>query len=157
MRLSVYERIIPGLLIDSEDHHLIDGFVYSFDAAGYLYRNTRKHEGVEKRHRLYLHRQVMNAKPGQFVDHINRNKLDNRRCNLRFVTLQESGQNISGQKTSKSRIRGVHWCQRERCWYVKFYHRQKWHYIGRFKDLAEATGAAHRAASELYPFYSGAR
>jgi hypothetical protein len=51
-----------------------------------------------------LHRLVIGAKPGEIVDHINRDKLDNRRENLRIVTPKESNMNqgvrqgkVSGQ------------------------------------------------------------
>lgn len=37
-----------------------------------------------------LHRLIVNAGPGQFVDHINRNTLDNRKCNLRVCTHKQN-------------------------------------------------------------------
>src|SRR5271167_2965505 len=42
---------------------------------------------------LAIHRLVMDAREGQEVDHINRDKLDNRRENLRFCTHSENMQN----------------------------------------------------------------
>jgi hypothetical protein len=44
---------------------------------------------------VFLHRLIVGAERGQIVDHINRDTLDNRRCNLRFATPSESGANRS--------------------------------------------------------------
>jgi hypothetical protein len=42
---------------------------------------------------LRMHRVIMGAKKGQIVDHINRDGLDNRKSNLRFVTAKQSSAN----------------------------------------------------------------
>lgn len=61
----------------------------------------------------YMHRTIMDAKRGQEVDHINRNKIDNRKENLRFVTRSENRQNE--YRTEKlgirfsSKYKGVYW------------------------------------------------
>lgn len=68
---------------------------------GYVYASiwfgSRK-----KRKSLYLHRFLLNAPNGLDVDHINNDKLDNRRDNLRLATRS---QNLINKKEKK--IRGV--------------------------------------------------
>lgn len=39
---------------------------------------------------ILMHREIIGALPGQEVDHINGNGLDNRRANLRFVTSSQN-------------------------------------------------------------------
>lgn len=42
---------------------------------------------------LRMHNVIMRPEPGFVVDHINRNPLDNRRCNLRIATIQQNACN----------------------------------------------------------------
>jgi hypothetical protein len=49
--------------------------------------------------RLALHRMLMTAKDGEQVDHANRNRLDNRRCNLRLCTPQQNMANREGHSS----------------------------------------------------------
>lgn len=80
-------------LVDDEDFAELCRFRwYAFTShTGLLYAVRSGQSGETSMVRL--HRQLLGARPGQIVDHINRNTLDNRRVNLRIATLSENGQN----------------------------------------------------------------
>lgn len=56
---------------------------------------------------IQMHRCILGRKIGFFVDHINGNGLDNRRCNLRHVTASQSAMNRPKRSDSKNKYKGV--------------------------------------------------
>jgi len=69
-------------------------------------------KGYAKRHNgtkfVFMHTEIIGKPPaGMVTDHINGNKLDNRKCNLRFVTNQQNLWN-SKPRGAKSGLKGVY-------------------------------------------------
>lgn len=56
---------------------------------------------------LLMHRMLMDAPAGLEVDHVNRDRLDNRRANLRIVTPAQNSHNTPARKGAASPFRGV--------------------------------------------------
>lgn len=77
------------IIVDDADYKYLSKFTWSLNRPnGYCQAYSRKHGG-----KVYLHRLLMDAEKGQEIDHLNRNKRDNRRCNLRFTTHSENMKN----------------------------------------------------------------
>lgn len=60
-----------------------------------------------KRTAMCMHREIIEAKKGDEVDHINGDGLDNRKSNLRLCTHQQNISNRKVNKNSKSGYKGV--------------------------------------------------
>lgn len=83
-----YSRAIElGIIVDPEDVWIIKSLPFHITPGGYA-RSKIDRQGV------FLHNIIAgNALYGYHTDHINRNKLDNRRSNLRTVTQSENSLN----------------------------------------------------------------
>lgn len=94
-------------IVDDEDFVKVKEYRWTLSTLGYVTRNDGKGGSV------YLHRDIMNLEKGdgKYVDHINHDKLDNRKTNLRVCTKQENQLNQGPKKrkdgTSHSKYKGV--------------------------------------------------
>jgi len=125
-----------GYAIVDEKDSWVDKFNWCLFKNGYV---SRKGE--------YLHNLILGTpKNGYQVDHKNRDRLDNRRGNLRLAT---SGQNNSNfPRENKSGYRGVY--RSGNGWQVKVSKNYVSHYVGIFTDIKEAALAYNRKAIELH-------
>ncbi len=82
---------------------------------------------------------------GMEVDHINRNRLDNRRENLRFVTPTENKWNAGLKRSNRTGISGVHWHAQSRKWMVQIRMGRQRHTLGVYPDFFEACCARKSA------------
>lgn len=106
-----------------------------------------------KCHYVYLHRLIVDAPLGMEVDHINGNKLDNRRCNLRICLPSQNKKN--SQKSPKARIskyKGV--TKRYHRWEASIKTDGKTLHLGYFDTEDEAAMAYNKAAIRLFGEYA---
>ena len=111
----------------------------ALDKAGYviiLYKGKRY-----KAHRLAWY-YVYGSIPMYNIDHINEDKSDNRIDNLRLDNKNNNAQNVSSpSKNSKSGVRGVHWCTRDKKWIAQIHINGKQVCVARADNIQEAYDA----------------
>lgn len=117
---------------------------------GYSYSNgvvTQKQSKYKNKH-IKLHRMILNPSKNKIIDHINGDKLDNRRENLRIV---EHSDNIVNQKSRP--MRNITKVNHANGYYVRIRYKNKKYYIGYFLSLKDAMSARDKAAKEIHGEY----
>lgn len=100
---------------------------------------------------VLLHRFLMDAKPGEQVDHINQDGLDNRRENLRIVSHSQNNQNqASARRHSKTGVRGVVRDKRTGRYRSEIAVDKKRFHLGVFDTIEEAAAAYTAARVRLH-------
>lgn len=93
-------------------------------------------DGEAKKH-IYLHRMINNTPKGMDTDHKNRNRLDNRRSNLRTFSRSQNMSNTM-QKNNTSGYRGVSWHKQRNKWTSRAKINGEYKSLGLFNSKEEA-------------------
>lgn len=92
------------VLVDDENYEYLNQWRWTFHPTGYAIRTIRSNG---KYAHIRMHRLIAKTPKGMETDHINGNKLDNRKENLRICTKSENAINRSAQSNNKVHIKGV--------------------------------------------------
>lgn len=108
--MIVETKSLKRFYIDNEDEHYLNGVTANVTSHGYvrLVRYWGMHDGKPKYTQQYLHRVVTGAPKGSQVDHINGDRTDNRKSNLRVCTNTQNNWNKKKTIRNKSGYKGVY-------------------------------------------------
>jgi hypothetical protein len=131
-------------LIDAEDISLADVGAWYFSGNGYAARTAgRKH--------IFLHHLVCPCGAGMMPDHINGDKLDNRRCNLRVVTKAQNGWNVKLSRRNSSGHKGVKFHRGK--WVASIFCDGVFYHLGRHERKEDAVAARVTAEISMFGEY----
>ena len=126
------------ILIDEEDYDRLEGRKVSIGSHGYA-----QIWNIELKRVMLLHRWIMGATDRTYYsfvcDHVNRNKLDNRKENLRIVSPTDSNDN----RMERPRLHDLpkHISMNHFNFMVSFKRNLKIHYVGTYRSVEEAVKA----------------
>lgn len=137
-------------LVSSEDKHILEEYRWYLNPGGYFIANTKMVNS--KREKIFLHRIIMNCKKhdGLFIDHINGNKQDNRRQNLRIVSVSQNQMNKRKQSNNTSGFTGVYKHTYTGKWIARICLDKKMMHIGVYETKEAASKAYSQRATVLF-------
>ena len=134
-------------LVDDEDYGWLQKYKWHLNG-GYATR-------TEKNRTIKMHREIMRTPKGKLTDHINQNKLDNRKNNLRFCTGSQNQANVPKiNKLTSSPFKGVSWFKRYRKWRVQISVDGIHKHIGYFDNEVHAAIAHDLWAKDSFGEYA---
>jgi len=150
MELIVYRKgVAHTILYDEEDHDLVSSYRWYVHNNGYAI--GRKLTQTSRDYPMFMMHKIIMTGPETkyYVDHINHNKLDNRRSNLRICLFSQNMFNRPKVK-GKSPYLGVVPCLRSKFYIAQCSAFLKHHNIGRFNTEEEAAIERDIKALELH-------
>ena len=133
--------------VDAEDAPRVSRFKWSYSGNGYAIRA----EAVEgRRIYIYMHRFVLNAPDGVEVDHIDLDKLNNSRVNLRLCTPTQNKANRLAQANGESAFKGVCYSHPHGCWKAEIKAAGRKMHLGLYESEQQAALAYAAAALRFH-------
>lgn len=134
-------------LVDDEDFEFLNQWKWCYHNGGYAVRA----DYTSGKHKLItMHRVVNKTLKDLQTDHINRNKLDNRKENLRSCTSSENNKNTTSRKGSTSKYLGVSSYKRSNKWKSNIWICGKSKHLGYYISEKEAALAYNEAALKYH-------
>ena len=138
--------------VDDGDFEKLIKYKWHVSPGGRLKKYPRAVRGNHSGNYFHMSRQIMNCPKSMVVDHINRDTLDNRKCNLRIVNRSQNLIN-SGYRKNLSGFKGVTWHNQNKKWQAKIIVKGKQIYFGLYDDKIKAAKSYDKNVTKLFGKY----
>jgi len=152
-KIDLSTKTYPNVyaFVDDADFELLNQWKWSTNSIGYAvrFKYIGRINGKPKYKPVYMHRVINNTPIGLETDHIDRNKLNNQRHNLRSVNKSQNGRNKNINPRNTSGFTGVYWFKRLKKWRARILIDRKEISLGYFLNIKDAVIAREKMIVKL--------
>ena len=149
-----YIPLTKGLMtcVDDSDYVTLSQYKwYVVGHPGKEYAARCGRDSTGKQIHIRMHREILSAPTNMEVDHIDGNRLNNCRSNLRLATRSQNGSNrTKSYPNATSKYKGVTWHKRDQYWQATIIHQNRHIHLGCFSSEKEAAVAYNTAAKKYH-------
>lgn len=132
-------------IVDAADYEWLMQWKWRYHWAGYARR-----QGESRKQDILMHREILATPKGMDTDHINGNRLDCRRINLRICSRKENVRNQLPKAGFSSKYKGVSWSKAAKKWYASIKVDGRGRNLGLFSNEMDAANAYDAAAKKAF-------
>lgn len=140
---NMNQNEVSATLVDSDMAEILKDYKWCM-CNGYV--GTTIENKIVRLHHFVIGSPLNNLE----VDHINGNKLDNRRENLRLVTKSQNQMNRGLSSNNTSGTKGVCWDKNNKKWEVRITYNCITKHLGRFTSKSDAIAARRNAEIKYF-------
>jgi len=118
-------------IVNNEDYESVSQYKWHQNDDGYA-------KGMINGKLVVMHRFLMNPSQSQIIDHIHRNKLDNKTENLKITTVNDNTKNKSKAKNTSSQYKNVYFDKKKKKYVARITNDNKPIYISSHKNEIDA-------------------
>lgn len=132
-------------IVDDDAFDFLNQWKWCYCNSGYAIRSDYT-SGV--RVFVLMHRFILDAPKGMYVDHVDHNGLNNQRNNIRIATPSENHYNMRASSSEfSSKYKGVFYARQKQKWAARIHTDKQKHFLGYFNTELEAAQAYNLAAT----------
>ena len=144
-------------IVDNNDFDYLNQYKWhaAFDkrSGKYYCIRSQYNKITKKDDTIRMHRLIMNCPKGLQIDHINHNRLDNRKNNLRIVNNSQNQMNRKINKNKTSKYKGVYLFCKNKWRVIAAFNKKKYH-LGLFDNEIDAAKKYNEFAIKYFKEYA---